>query len=278
VASVTQVEGWADECASIAEIEDALLELRMRVGRGGVPDLRTSVLTHIAWVPEEWQAAATQTLAGLGEQHPSRTLLLFPAPEKEDCLAARVFLECHPVEGDARQLCNEVIELRIEGARTLAPASIVTPLLLPDLPVFLRWRGRPPFRTDQFRQMLELVDRLVVDSAEWPDLPGAYAELDEFLEAAAVSDIAWRRTLPWRRALARNWPEVPERIAGPAAEAALVAGWLRSRAGIEIPVEDSDQLPYAPPNSSASALLSAELEVFARDPVYEQAARTAGRL
>jgi hypothetical protein len=277
VASVTQVEGWADECASIAEIEDALLELRMRVGRGGVPDLRTSVLTHIAWVPEEWQAAATQTLAGLGEQHPSRTLLLFPAPEKADCLAARVFLECHPVEGDARQLCNEVIELRIEGARTLAPASIVTPLLLPDLPVFLRWRGRPPFRTDQFRQMLELVDRLVVDSAEWPDLPGAYAELDEFLEAAAVSDIAWRRTLPWRRALARNWPEVPERIAAPVAEAALVAGWLRSRAGIEIPVEDSDQLPYAP-DSSASALLSAELEVFARDPVYEQAARTAGRL
>jgi hypothetical protein len=277
VASVTHVEGWAHECASIAEIEDALLELRMRVGRGGVPDLRTSVLTHIAWVPEEWQAAATQTLAGLGERHPSRTLLLFPAPEKEDGLAARVFLECQPVEGDARQLCNEVIELRIEGARSLAPASIVEPLLLPDLPIFLRWRGRPPFRTDQFRQMLELVDRLVVDSAEWPDLPGAYAELEEFLGAAAVSDIAWRRTLAWRRALARAWPELPERIAGPAAEAALVAGWLRSRAGIEIPVDVSDRLPFAP-DSNASELLSAELEVFARDRVYEQAARTAGRV
>jgi hypothetical protein len=277
VASVTQVEGWAHESASIAEIEDALLELRMRVGRGGVPDLRTSVLTHIAWVPEEWQAAATQTLAGLGERHPSRTLLLFPAPEKEDGLAARVFLECQPVEGDARQLCNEVIELRIEGARSLAPASIAEPLLLPDLPIFLRWRGRPPFRTDQFRQMLELVDRLVVDSAEWPDLPGAYAELEEFLDAAAVSDIAWRRTLAWRRALARAWPELPERIAGPAAEAALVAGWLRSRAGIEIPVDISDRLPFAP-DSNASELLSAELEVFARDRVYEQAARTAGRV
>jgi hypothetical protein len=277
MASVTQVEGWADQCASIAEIEDALLELRLRVGSGGVPDLRTSVLTHIAWVPEEWQAAATQTLAGLGERHPSRTLLLFPAPEKEDCLAAHVYLECHPLEGDARQLCNEVIELRIEGARARAPASIVTPLLLPDLPVFLRWRGRPPFRTDEFRQMLELVDRLVVDSAEWPDLPGAYAELEEFLDEAAISDIAWRRTLAWRRALARNWPELPERIAGPAAEAALVAGWLRSRAGIDIPVEVSDELPFAP-QTDASALLSAELEVFGRDRVYEGAVTTAGRL
>ena len=277
MASVTQVEGWADDCTSIAEIEEALLELRLRVGRGGVPDLRTSVLTHIAWVPEEWQAAATQTLAGLGERHPSRTLLLFPAPEKEDALNARVFLECHPLHGDARQLCNEVIELRVEGTRSLAPASIVTPLLLPDLPVFLRWRGRPPFRTDQFRQMLELVDRLVVDSSEWPDVPGAYAELEEFFEVAAVSDIVWRRTLLWRRALADEWPELPARIAGPAAEAALVAGWLRSRAAADIPVDVVDELPFAP-DADASDLLSAELEVFGRDSVYEEAARSAGRL
>jgi hypothetical protein len=277
VASVTQVEGWAHECASIAEIEEALLELRLRVGSGGVPDLRTSVLTHLAWVPEEWQAAATETLAGLGERHPSRTLLLFPAPEKEDCLVARVFLECHPLEGDARQLCNEVIELRIEGARALAPASIVTPLLLPDLPVFLRWRGRPPFRTDQFGQMLELVDRLVIDSAEWPDLPGAYAELEEFFESAAFSDIAWRRTLPWRRALARGWPDLPDRLGGPVAEASLVAGWLRSRAGADVRVEVSDELPFAS-DGNPSELLSAELDVFGHDPVYEEAARTAGRL
>ena len=277
MASVAQIEGWAHECASIAEIEEALLELRTRVGRGGVPDLRTSVLTHLAWVPEEWQEAATQTLAGLGERHPSRTLLLFPAPERSDCLAGRVSLECHPLEGDERQLCNEVIELRIEGTRTLAPASIVTPLLLPDLPVFLRWRGRPPFRTEQFRQMLGLVDRLVVDSAEWPDLPGAYAELEEFFEAAAVSDIAWRRTLPWRRALAREWPDVPDSVEGPAAEGALVAGWLRSRVGSETVAELSDEIPFAS-EGDASDLLSAELDVFGRDPVYEEAATAAGRL
>jgi Glucose-6-phosphate dehydrogenase subunit len=277
VASVAQIEGWAHECASIAEIEEALLELRTRVGRGGVPDLRTSVLTHLAWVPEEWQEAATQTLAGLGERHPSRTLLLFPAPEKNDCLVGRVSLECHPLEGDERQLCNEVIELRIEGTRTLAPASIVTPLLLPDLPVFLRWRGRPPFRTDQFRQMLDLVDRLVIDSAEWPDLPGAYAELEEFFEAAAVSDIAWRRTLPWRRALARIWPDIPDRVEGPAAEGALVAGWLSSRVGRETVAELAEEIPFAS-EGDASDLLSAELDVFGRDPVYEEAARAAGRL
>ena len=150
------IEAWADDCATIEEIEDALADLRLRVGHGGAPDLRTSVLTHMAWVPQEWQAAATETLAGLGEQHPSRTLLLFPQPEEGDRLAAKVFLECHPLQGEARQLCNEVVELSLGGPRSEAPASVAMPLLLPDVPVFLRWRGRPAFRTEQFQQLLAI--------------------------------------------------------------------------------------------------------------------------
>jgi hypothetical protein len=276
VASVA-IEAWADDCATIEEIEDALAELRLRVGQGGVPDLRTSVLTHMAWVPQEWQTAATETLAGLGERHPSRTLLLFPEPDEEDRLAARVFLECHPLADEARQLCNEVVELRLGGPRSEAPASIAIPLLLPDLPVFLRWRGRPPFRTEQFAQMVAIADRLVVDSAEWPDLPGAYTELDEFFDSAAVSDIAWRRTLPWREALARDWPELPERIAGPPAETSLVAGWLRNRAAAEVAVDSAEELAV-PADKDPSDLLSEELEVFGRDSVYEAATRTAGLL
>jgi glucose-6-phosphate dehydrogenase assembly protein OpcA len=231
----------------------------------------------MAWVPQEWQAAATETLAGLGEQHPSRTLLLFPQPEEGDRLAAKVFLECHPLQGEARQLCNEVVELSLGGPRSEAPASVAMPLLLPDVPVFLRWRGRPAFRTEQFQQLLAIVDRLIIDSSEWPDVPGAYAELEEFFETAAVSDIAWRRTLPWREALARDWPELPDRIAGPPAETALLAGWLRSRAGIDVEREPADQIPYGE-KLNPSDLLSEELDVFGRDPVYEDAARTAGLL
>jgi Glucose-6-phosphate dehydrogenase subunit len=276
VAQVAHVEEWADDCASIAEIEHALVELRFRHGPDAEPDLRTSVLTHLAWVPGEWQEAATATLAGLAERHPSRTLLLFPQRDAEDGLAARVTLECHELPGLERHLCNEVIELHLRGDRARAPASIATPLLLPDLPVFLRWRGRPPFARDEFRQLLELTDRLVVDSAEWPDVPGAYEELADTFEHAAVSDIAWRRTMRWREQLASAWPELPDRVSGPPAEAALVAGWLRSRAGIEVAAEPADELPQAE-KRDASDLLSDELDVFGRDPVYEEAVRSAGR-
>lgn len=270
MAPVAHVDEWTDECATVVEVEQAFVELRLRRGFEGTRNLRTSVLTHIAWVPQEWQEAAADTLAGLAERHPSRTLLLFPDPDAEDGLHARVLLECYELPGSNRHLCNEVAELRLRGIRSEAPASIVLPLLLPDLPIFLRWRGRPDFDSTVFEQLIDVVDRLVVDSSEWPDVPEAYGELAALFDRVAVSDIAWRRTLLWRRALARAWPDLADRITGPPAETALLAGWLRSRAGIEVEVERADELPVGD-EREPSDLLSDELDVFVRDPVYEAA-------
>lgn len=276
MASVAHLDEWADACASVGEIEQALIELRLRRGFEGKRNLRTTMLTHVAWVPLEWQEAATETLAGLAERHPSRTLLLFPEPDSDDGLAARVLLECYEVPGSERHLCNEVIELRLRGGRALAPASIALPLLLPDLPVFLRWRGRPDFGSPVFEQLVEMVDRLVVDSAEWPDVLDSFADLALIFDRVAVSDIAWRRTQLWREALAKAWPEVPRRIDGPPAETALVAGWLRSRARVEVETDAADELPFDE-QVDPSDLLSDELDAFGRDPVYEAAVTRAGR-
>ena len=169
-----------------------------------------------------------------------------------------------------------MVELRLRGARADAPASIAAPLLLPDLPVFLRWRGRPDFGSPVFGQLVDMVDRLVVDSAEWPDVPSAYAELMEQFDRVAVSDIAWRRTLAWRRALAGAWPELPDRLTGPPAETALVAGWLEDRAGLHVELERADRLPVGG-DLKPSDLLSDELDVFIRDPIYEAATASASR-
>ncbi len=71
--------------SSVAEIEHDLAGLRdAATAPDQPPNLRTSVLTHLAWVPPEWQAAAEETLAGLAERHPSRTILLFPQPDEAD--------------------------------------------------------------------------------------------------------------------------------------------------------------------------------------------------
>ena len=89
-------------------------------------------------------------------------------------------------------MVGEVIELSLRGDRSLAPASIVLPLAISDLPVFLRWRGEPPFGEARWKQLVTVADRVIVDSSEWSDL--RYYALAEDFERTAISDIAWART------------------------------------------------------------------------------------
>jgi hypothetical protein len=294
-ADTTTEAGWSGTDVTVAEIERQLARLRVSEAAGnGRPELRTSVMTHLAWVPQEWERAAMHTLAGLAERHPSRAIVLLPLPDEEDGLDAEIAIECFAFPGLEHQVCSEVLTLRLRGKRALAPASVVQPLLVFDLPVFLRWRGLPPFEREPFEQMTELVDRLIVDSTEWPGLPEPYTRLAGVFDRTAVSDIAWARTERWRRQLATLWPEIADvrriRVTGTAAQAHLLAGWLRSRLGrpeIEVEHVEADRLtgvdvdgaptPFPPGDPPASSdLLSDELDRFGRDPVYEEATRAAG--
>src|SRR5690348_8448926 len=172
----------------------------------------------------------------MAERHPSRSILLLPEPDAGDSrIDAVVSLECYAVPGVDRLVCSEVIELRLLGKRAKAPASIVEPLLISDLPVFLRWRGEPPWGTQELDQMVGITDRLIVDSTEWEDLPYPYRHLVKLFDRTAVSDIAWARTSRWRSLLASLWPDIADvdtvRVRGTAAQAQLIVGWLRSRLG-----------------------------------------------
>lgn len=250
-------------------------------------------MTHVAWAPPKWAEAARRTLAGLEELHPSRTILLFPDPRRRDGVEVTVSLRCFAMQDVSREVCSEVIELRLGGRRARVPGSIVQPLLISDLPSFCRWRGLPPWGKPELEQLVDVCDRLVVDSAEWRGLAAAYEQLAQLFDRTAVSDIAWGRSVRWRGRLAELWPGIAaiERLAvtGPKADALLLAGWLRSRLGKDVRLTHRaapeltrvavDGEPVRPPAGGApdaSDLLSAELDQFGRDPVYE-AAVTAAR-
>ena len=280
----------ATALASISDIDAELARLRTDPDSGD-PYQRTSVMTHLAWVPGEWVEAAEDVLAGLAERHPSRTIVLVPDPEADDALEASVEVDRFP-SGQGRDVAVETIRLRLCGERAAAPASVVQPLLLPDLPVFLRWRGVPPCGEGPFEQLVDVVDRLIVDSTEWPGLPGPYAQLTQIFDRVVVSDIAWARTSRWRPQLASLWPGIADvktiEIEGTEAQANLLAGWLRSRLGhdVELRHKQSDRLvgvkvdgepaPFPPGDPPDPAdLLSDELDRFTRDRVYEDAVRAA---
>lgn len=275
----------------VGQVERQLAELRLDQEDG--VELRTSVLTHVAWAPPKWADEARRTLAGLEELHPSRTILLFPEPAKKEAIDVTVSVRCFALAGVSREVCSEVIELRLGGKRTRVPGSIVQPLLISDLPTFCRWRGLPPWGKPELEQLVDVADRLIVDSAEWRGLAAAYERLAGLFDRVAVSDIAWGRSIGWRGRLASLWPGIRtiERLSvtGPKADALLLAGWLRSRLRREIDLTHTsapelervavDGIAVDMParnRPTPSELLSAELDVFGRDPVYE-AAVTAAR-
>jgi glucose-6-phosphate dehydrogenase assembly protein OpcA len=230
----------------------------------------------------------------MGERHPSRTIVLVPDSDAgTNRIDATASLERYEIPGVEQNICSEVIELRLLGTRAKAPASIVEPLLISDLPVFLRWRGEPPWGAPELEQLVDLTDRLIVDSTEWDEVPFPYSHLVQLFDRTAVSDIAWARTSRWRMLLASLWPGIADvrtiRVRGTAAQAELLTGWLRSRLGrddivlehveaerlegIELDGEAAPFPPGDPPQPSD--VLSEELDRYTRDRVYEEAVRGA---
>jgi hypothetical protein len=273
----------------VSEIERQLRKLRAQEAADGMPELRTSTMTHIVWCPPAWRSQARATLAGLLERHPARTIFLIPEPGRRAEIEAKAELKDFRVEGLSREVLSEVIEIRLRGSAARHPGSIVLPLLVSDLPVFCRWRGEPSWATSELEEIVGVTDRLVVDSSEWRGVPAAYSLLAALFDRVAVSDIAFSRTLPWRRRLAELWPEIATieklRVEGPRADAELAAGWLRARLKRDVALTRReaaavtalwvDGEPVASPGEllSPSELLSTELDQYGRDRVYEAAVR-----
>ena len=280
---------WFGEDVRLGDVDTALARLRAQAA-AETASMRTSVMTHVAWVPHGWREPARAALAGMAELHPSRTILLFPEPNADDNrIDARAEVERWEVPDTDRGLVTEVVELTLRGSRATAPASIVEPLLISDLPVFLRWRGEPSWEAPELKQLVDITDRLIVDSTEWGDVPDSYPRLTGLFPRCSASDIAWARTSRWRSHLATLWPGIADvqtvRVRGTAAQAWLLCGWLRSKLGRnEIALEhesaeklasvalDGETVPLPPGDPpTPSDVLSDELDRFTADPVYEAA-------
>jgi Glucose-6-phosphate dehydrogenase subunit len=276
----------------VSEIERQLAELRCRELEDERDDLRMSTMTHVVWAPPRWLPKARAVFAGLDERHPARTIFLIPERGSRSRIRGDASLKETPVIGLSREVFSEVIEIRLAGEAMQHPASIVLPLLISDLPAFCRWRGEPPWRATQLAELVDVCDRLVIDSGEWPGLPDRYRRLTGLFDRVAVSDLAFARTLPWRVRLAELWPTVRDikrvRVEGPQAEAYLLAGWLRARLRRQVNLSRRaagslkavwiDGEPVEPPpgpEPTPSDLLSGELDVLTRDSIFEAAVRAA---
>ena len=98
---------WTGEAVDIARIEAELAQLRY--GAAGSPPggegyaLRTSLLNLVVYAPDEARAyEASQTIAGLTRDHPSRALIIVP-----EIAGIRPTEEAKPVGSEAGEMINE---------------------------------------------------------------------------------------------------------------------------------------------------------------------------
>ncbi len=253
----SQAAVWEAHDTTVAEVERWLGRLVRELACGPSPGPpgapvhprpRASVLNLVIHADEEGEAErAGGVVAKLATRHPSRTLLLVAAPDAPaDGLDALVRIQRVPWPSGTADSCFELVRLVARGATALHLASVVEPLLVSNLPCFLWWLGRPPTSHDP---LLELADRLIVDSAEFPDALAGLAALDACALAAErrleLGDLGWRRIAPWcqllaqffdppdarpyQRRLRRVLIEYAPRDGGVTAAPLLLAGWLASR-------------------------------------------------
>ncbi|HEY9786094.1 MAG TPA: glucose-6-phosphate dehydrogenase assembly protein OpcA [Candidatus Obscuribacterales bacterium] len=157
------------------------------------------------------EVAGSDVLDEIAIQHPSRAILAISRKSQARRIEAWVSARCHVADARAlKQICSEQITVRYEGEGTKELASVVAPLVIPDLPVLLWWRAGDLDR-QHLEPFLRFIDRLVVDSRRAHDLPSFFNKLAllsaEFGAKPVVSDVAWGRLFPWRNSIANAFQD-----------------------------------------------------------------------
>ena len=221
----------------------------LRVGHDDVRPVRMAVLTLVVVCIDDASAdRAAEVVRQLAGNHPARAILVVADRNAQpDGVDADLTLECSAV-GGADQICAESVRLMVRGEPALHLTSVVTPLLLPDVPVVLWLAGAPPLDQALHSEVLTVCERIVLDTDAYPDpvktlhlLANTHRDHGHL----PIGDLAWARLLPWRESLAQGFDggemlpflrgvenvELESSGERPSSEAWLLAGWLASRLG-----------------------------------------------
>jgi glucose-6-phosphate dehydrogenase assembly protein OpcA len=246
---------------NVAALERELTSLWKGAGEeseeGGV--IRACVLNLLVYVPSETASSEVdEILTEVAASHPSRAILLAAdRAAAESSLAAWVTSRCTLPNAHSKQVCCEQITITARGDQVNEAPSAVAPLLLSDLPVYLWWRDEPRLADKVFKRLVEIADRVVIDSAAFTDPHGDLLSLAVFQRDTprwtAISDLNWARLTDWRLLLASfydvadyrpfldgldriviEYAPLPHHNAALVPRALLLAGWLASRLGWQL--------------------------------------------
>jgi len=233
-------------------------------------------LTLVVVADEGRVTEAEQAATAAAELHPCRLLIV--VRRQIEAPVPRLDAE---VQIGGRLGPGESVVMRMYGRLGLHAESVVLPLLAADAPVVTWWHEAPPERIA--RDALGVIaDRRITDCSMAPDpIAALHTRARDY--APGDTDIAWTLSTPWRATLASTLDSVSGRrgdavrvrggqVEGDPANATaqLVAGWLTSRCGCDIPVVPSQRVP------GASGIDSVELRLDQDEVVRLQDDRKGG--
>ncbi|MCA1572175.1 MAG: glucose-6-phosphate dehydrogenase assembly protein OpcA [Chloroflexi bacterium] len=176
----------------------------------GLPHGRASVLNLLVTVVDEEAAErVVRTMVGLGVRHPSRAIVLVPQHGSDGPpIDARISTHCNDVAGGGDRVCYEEVVLTVRGEAAEHLSGIVAPLLIHDLPTHIWWPGDPPWGDPVFEQLVEMGDRVIVDSGDFTDLLRAMRRTSTLRRRSGVGDLSWER-LGWWQELTAQFFDAP---------------------------------------------------------------------
>jgi len=148
------------------------------------------------------QEAIGQTMAQFVVKHPCRVILILSQPRQGGAkIEAELSAHTYTSASGKNAVCEQ-ITLRASGSGVRELASAVQPLLVPDLPVYLWWRGMFLEQRMLAEQMLTFADRFIYDGVTWNNLHYTVLQVADFFEkyqtTVGFTNFNWSRLRPWR--------------------------------------------------------------------------------
>lgn len=215
--------------------------------------IRASVLTLLAYTESETFGADTQKrIEEVTYENPCRAVVMVAErAAAAEGLRASISAHCSMSGQGEKQVCCEIIYIHASGKTVEGLKSVVVPLVIPELPVYLWWRVNRFSPPEYMADILRISDRVLVDSSTFLDPARDLAELGQQVRRSwggrrlAFSDLNWARITPWRELLANcfDFPQSKDCLRGitqvtirwaadsEASTAFMLAAWLVGRLG-----------------------------------------------
>jgi glucose-6-phosphate dehydrogenase assembly protein OpcA len=247
--------------ANVAEIEASLSAMWSSAGASAGADsvaTRASALTLLVYVDCEQAAREVSNLiAEVSQQNPCRAVMMVVDPKgSPPGLMASVSAHCHMVPEGGKQICSEQITLNAKGETGPELISVVLPLTVSGLPIYLWWRAGYFDMPAYFDQVLRVTQHVIVDSGRFGTAGADLRALAVWLEKQGgrirLSDLNWARATPWREVMAQcfdspdrrpylhrirevhiEYEMESARLTAQRAQGLLLTAWLATRLGWE---------------------------------------------